>query len=301
MLFSIIIPVYNVKKYLRHCLDSVLKQSYSDWEAVCVNDGSTDGSDVILKEYSEKDPRFRVITQTNQGLSSARNAGIEKAKGDYILFLDSDDWFEKETLAQIEQSINDEDMVCFSGQRFFESDGVYNPSDRLVERQYSSGMEYYNDNSLLRRDFPFVCVVLRAYKREFLIENRLRFKEGIYHEDDLFTPLSCYYAHSVRTTNQCNYIYRVRASSITTTSDPKRLEDMMWIANELAAFFIPKTGFDKRVIYRAITHHYQLALMRAPKTNRNAMNELCNWALYYKVSRTKLRHRYNYLKNRFGL
>ena len=94
MLFSIIIPVYNVEKYLRDCLDSVLAQTYPDWEAVCVNDGSTDGSSVILEEYSSKDSRFKVFNQANGGLSLARNTGLDEAKGDYILFLDSDDWLE---------------------------------------------------------------------------------------------------------------------------------------------------------------------------------------------------------------
>ena len=301
MLFSIIIPVYNVEKFLRECLDSVLYQTCTDWEAICVNDGSTDGSDAILNEYSAKDMRFNVINKVNGGLSSARNIGFDAAKGDYVLFLDSDDWLETNALEVLAANMDNEDMLCFSGRRFFEADKSFQPSDQLQERHYPSGMEYYNDNALQRRDFAFVCVVLRAYRRMFLLENRLSFKEGIYHEDNLFTPLTCYYAHGVRTINECLYNYRVRESSITTTENPKRLKDLMGTANDLATFFISKTGFNKTVVYRAITHHYQAALTKAPQERRKDLRMLCDWKRYYIVSRTKTRHRLNFLKSKIGL
>lgn len=86
MKFSIIIPVYNVEKYLRQCLDSVLAQTYPDWEAICVNDGSTDSSPAILKEYADKDKRIKVIHQSNMGVSGARNTGIRESQGDYLFF-----------------------------------------------------------------------------------------------------------------------------------------------------------------------------------------------------------------------
>lgn len=297
MKFSIIIPVYNVEKFLRDCLDSVLHQTFADWEAVCVNDGSTDSSAAILAEFVKKDNRFKMIAKVNEGLSSARNTGIKEAKGDYILFVDSDDWLEPNTLETIAKALNDEDVLCFSGRRFFEETNSFNPADELPEKVYESGMDYYNENALLPRDFAFVCVVLRVYKRSFLLENNLRFEEGIFHEDNLFTPLICYYAKNVRVVNACLYNYRIRAHSITTTADLKRLKDLMGIANKLAAFFIPKQGFDKTVVCRAITHHYQVAFVETPNAEREEMKQLCDWKLYRKVSRTKLRHRWNYFRN----
>ena len=89
--FSIIIPVYNVAPYLRECLDSVLAQTFTDWEAICVDDGSTDGSGAILDEYAEKDRRFCLVRQENQGVGAARNVGLKQALGKYIVFLDADD------------------------------------------------------------------------------------------------------------------------------------------------------------------------------------------------------------------
>lgn len=298
MLFSVVIPVFNVERYLGDCLDSVLKQTCSDWEAICVNDGSTDGSAAILEDYQKKDNRIRVVTQPNGGLSSARNTGMAVAKGDYLLFLDSDDWLENDALQILARHLDGEDMLCFSGRRFSEETGLFNPTDQLAEKTYSSRMAYYNENALLPRDFAFVCVVLRTYKRSFLFGHNLCFMEGICHEDNLFTPKACFYAEKVSVINACLYNYRVRANSITTNEVLKHASDMMVIANELAAFFIPRQGFDKTVVYRAITHHYQVAFERASKKEIHQLGSLCDWQLYRKVSRTKLRHQMNHLKYR---
>lgn len=300
MKFSIIIPVYNVESYLRECLDSVLNQTFSDWEAICINDGSTDGSASILEEYAPKDSRFKNMNQPNGGLSAARNTGLKTAKGEYILFLDSDDWLESNALETIAKALNDEDVLCFSGRRFFEETNSFNPADELPEKVYGSGMDYYNENALLPRDFAFVCVVLRAYNREFLLSHELWFKEGIFHEDNLFTPLACYYAQQVKVINACLYDYRVRANSITTTGNVKRLRDLLETANALAAFFVSKQDLDKIIVYRAITHHFQAVFAKVHGEERKELKRLCDWRLYRKVSRTKLRHRLNYWKNRLG-
>ena len=94
---SVIIPIYNTEKYLRRCLDSINHQTYRDWEALCVNDGSTDGSRAILQEYADRDPRFKIIDKPNGGLSDARNAGLDAAIGEYINFVDSDDLIHPQT------------------------------------------------------------------------------------------------------------------------------------------------------------------------------------------------------------
>ena len=301
MRFSVVIPVYNVERYLRDCLDSVRRQSYTDWEAVCVNDGSTDGSATILEEYAANDQRFKVVVQPNGGLSAARNTGMAKAEGDYVVFLDSDDWLEDHALETLAKNLDDEDMLCFSGRRFFEETGEFHPVDQLAEKTYESGMAYYNENALQHRDFAFVCVVLRAYKRSFLVENGLCFKEGIFHEDNLFTPKACYYAARVGQIADCLYNYRVRTQSIMTTMGTKHSRDLMIVANELAGFFVPKSGFDKTIVYRALTHHYQRVFGDVPVTDRKKARQWCRWELYRKVSRTKLRHRVNFWKNRLAI
>lgn len=105
MKFSIIIPVYNVAPYLRECLDSVLAQTYTDWEAICVDDGSTDGSGAILDEYAAKDSRFRVIHQKNAGVSAARNVALQLVSGDWTCFVDADDCVEPCWLAAYYEAI----------------------------------------------------------------------------------------------------------------------------------------------------------------------------------------------------
>lgn len=301
MRFSIIIPIYNVSAFLPQCLDSVDRQSCRDFEVICVDDGSTDDSFAVAERVTVGKDNWHLIHQENQGLSCARNTGLACATGDYVLFLDSDDWLEPNALEVLSSNLNDEDMLCFSGRRFLEREGRFQLPDWLEKRHYASGMDYYNDNALAHRDFAFVCVVLRLYKRSLLIENGLRFKDGILHEDDLFTPQACCYARNVRVIDDCLYNYRVRANSITTTGSKKRVVDLMSTANELAAFFLSKEGFDKTVAYQSITHHYQVVFSEVASEERKKIRRMCDWRFYRKVSRTKLRHRVNYLRNRLGI
>lgn len=299
MRFSIIVPVYNVELYLRECLDSVLNQTFADWEAICVNDGSTDGSASILDEYASKDERIVVVAQSNAGTAAARNMGMRAAKGDYIFFLDSDDWLESNALQSIADQLDGGDVLCFSGRRFVEESNDYRPADQLPEKQYVSGMGYYNDNALLPRDFAFVCVVLRVYKRSFINKHKLYFDDDVSYEDNLWVPIVLYYAESVKAISDALYVYRVRAGSKMSEVSLARKKDLLKVANRLAAFFIPKQGFEKNVVYRAITHHYQSVFAYASKEEKKEIRRLCDWHSYRVVSRTKLRHRVNYWKNRW--
>ena len=298
MKFSIVIPVYNVEHYLRECLDSVLSQTYSDWEAICVNDGSTDGSSVILEEYAAKDSRFRMISQKNAGTAAARNTGLKVAKGDYIFFLDSDDWIENHALQILADNLNSEDVLCFSGKRYFEAANTFNPADELTEKQYRRGMDYYNDNALLARDFAFVCVVLRVYNRAFLIQNEIFFDADVSYEDNLWVPIMLYQARSIKVITDSLYVYRVREGSKMQEVSLKRKKDLLKVANALAEFFIPKEGFDKTMVYRAITHHYQAVFEDVSKEEKMELSRLCDWSSYRRVSQTKFRHQMNFVLNK---
>ena len=298
MLFSVIIPVFNVEKYLQACLNSVLGQTYPDWEAICVNDGSTDGSLAILEENAAKEERIKIIDQPNAGTATARNTGIRSAQGDYIFFLDSDDWLEPDTLEILAGRLHGEDILCFSGKRYFESTGEYHQADVLSEKTYHARMQYYTENALVPRDFAFVCVVLRVYNREFLMRNSLFFDDDITYEDNLWVPITLYYAQSVTVIPNVLYIYRIREGSKMQEVSLKRKMDMLRVANRLAAFFIPKDGFDKTVVYRAITHHYQSVFSCDSSMDRKELGRSCDWKKYQSVSRTKPKHLVNYLINR---
>lgn len=284
---SIIIPVYNVEQYLKACLDTVVAQNYSDFEVICINDGSTDGSKSILDEYAAKYSNISIIHQENKGLSAARNAGIRAAKGDYIFFLDSDDWIEPDTLKMLTEKQNGEDLLCFNGRRYFEDGTTETPDAGIVEDRLT-GWEYYNKYALVSRKFHFVCTVLRLYRREYLLKNNLFFKEGIYHEDNLFTPLACYYAKSVKVIPDILYVYRIREGSITQTTNVQRLFDMITVANKLSAFFIPLSGIDKRTVYREIAGEYFKGFMSEERKiygrNDSELIQKINWESYRTVS-----------------
>lgn len=281
--FSIIIPVFNVENYLHQCLDSVIEQDFDNYEVICVNDGSTDESPQILKEYEQKYNQIKVIHQTNKGLSAARNRGINASKGDYILFLDSDDWLETNALSILKKNLSDEDLLCFSGSLFYEDSGLL-----IKDSGYSdtnlSGWEYYNKYVTKPVKFHFVCVVLRLYRRDYLFKNKLFFKEGIFHEDNLFTPLACYFANKVSVINESLYVYRQRVGSIMGDTTFKRLQDLIETVNYLAEFFSNKVGMEKKYIYKYLASAY-ISAFSVEKTlvygNRDAeISRLINWRLF---------------------
>lgn len=294
MRFSIIIPVYNVEDYLRECLDSVLGQTFTDWEAVCIDDGSTDDSAAILSEYAARDSRFRIITQPNGGLSAARNTGLDHAQGDYILFLDSDDWIEINALEILNKALPTThcplptiDFLCFNGH-------YTDTLDVLTPESHLTGWDYYNRHALEHREFPFVCVVLRCYRRVFLVENGLRFRKGILHEDNHFTPRVCLAAKEVSVIPDTLYHYRRRPGSIMGTRSLRSKESLILIANELSDFFSKETNIEKNTIYRVLTQYYQMAFINNTREeDRKLLNQI-NWHCYHRVSSTKLRHRIQY-------
>lgn len=285
--FSIVIPVYNVAQYLMQCIDSVLNQTYVCFEAICINDGSTDNSLSVLNNYAKADNRVKIINQENKGLSAARNAGIRAAKGDYIFFLDSDDWLEPNTLNVLHDAIDGEDMISFNGRRYFE-DGTIETPDKGIKEKELTGWDYYNKYALVSRKFHFVCVVLRLYRRHFLLENRLNFEEGLLHEDNLFTPVACYYAGRVKVIPDILYVYRIRSGSITQTKSKKHILDTVSVANKLAAFFIPLSGIDKRTVYREIAGEYFKGFMPEDRQiygkNDRELIQKINWESYRAVS-----------------
>lgn len=219
---SVIIPVYNVETYLEECVDSVTNNSLKDIEIICVDDGSTDGSLQILKKLAEKDNRIKIISKENGGLSSARNAGLKAAAGEYVLFLDSDDYIEPRALEYLysEAKAADLDQLFFSARPFYENaDSVDIYVDYTRKAKYNgvmTGREMFvimSENA----DFkPSAC--LQMNKRAFLAENGITFIEGIIHEDNPFTVLCLFFSERVRYDDIDLYNRRLRENSIMTGS-----------------------------------------------------------------------------------
>ncbi len=288
MRFSVVIPVYNVEDYLDDCLSSLQSQDYTDFEVICVNDGSTDRSREILSEWESRFPQMKVIDRENGGLSAARNTGLEAATGDYVLFVDSDDWVESTMLKRVTEEVDDTDILCFACRR---SDN--NTYDTLFHEQ-SDGWNYYNRHALEHREVPFVCVWQRCYRRGFLEENNLRFREGILHEDNEFTPRACLKSKRVKVIPDVLYNYRIRSGSIMTTRGLRSKESLITIGNELSALFAKEDGIDKTIVYQALTQCYQMAFIANTREEDRKLKQLVDWRCYRRVSRTKPRHSINY-------
>lgn len=216
--FSIIIPVYNVASYLRDCLDSVLAQKYTDWEAICVDDGSTDGSGAILDEYAARDSRFRVIHQANTGVSTARNAALNIVCGEWISFVDSDDWLKDNYLEEFVIA-EDKADVNFFDVNFNYSSGVI----KSICIDSHGGVEGQDKNDLIRtllRNDSGVNSLGYTWNKFFngdLIRNNgLRFIEGLScSEDELFTFDALRCSHSIASKPLSGYCYRWTNSGLT--------------------------------------------------------------------------------------
>ena len=295
MKFSIVVPVYNVETYLEQCLESLQAQNCQDFEVVCVNDGSTDNSRGILARWGEHFPQMKVIDRENGGLSAARNTGLKEAKGDYVVFVDSDDWVEPMMLSRLAAELNGEDMLCYACRR------TDNEKADVLRKEQSKGWDYYNRHALEHREVAFVCVWQRCYRRQFLLDNNLWFREGILHEDNQFTPRACMKAQSVKVIPDVLYNYRVRPGSIMTTRGLRSKESLILIANELSALFEKEVNIEKTVVYQALTQYYQMAFLENDHEAICHLRHLVDWELYWKVSRTKLRHRWNFLRNKCNL
>ena len=226
-MISIIIPVFNTEKYVRECLESVLNQTISNYEIICIDDSSEDKSLQIVNEYMMSDSRIRLIeNKTNKGLSAVRNCGIRNAKGKYILFLDSDDLMREDALEMISDraELYGADIVQFDYHHLFE-EGV-NVWYREPKGNYHglegvySGKEFFIE--LITNHIFEGQVCFRLFRRDFLLENGLFFYEGILHEDYLFSFLCFMSAQKVVCCDQDLYTYRKHPKGITNRKDLAR-------------------------------------------------------------------------------
>ena len=286
---SFIVPVYNVERYLDECLQSLFRQKGSEYEIICINDGSNDACRLLLSEWEQKSSQVRVIDRENGGLSAARNTGLEAATGEYVVFVDSDDWVESTMLSRLASEVDGTDMICFACRR------TDNNTYDILKPESNNGWDYFNQHALESRIVPFVCVWQRCYRREFLLENSLRFREGILHEDNEFTPRACLKAKAVKVIPDVLYNYRVRPGSIMTTRGLKNKESLIIIGNELSKQFANESGINRTIVYRALTQYYQMAFTNNTKDEDRHLKQLIDWNCYRRVSRTKLRHYRNYL------
>ncbi len=255
---SIIIPVYNVEKWLNKCVESVLQQTYENLEIILINDGSADNSGTICDYYGSKDSRVTVIHNQNSGLSVTRNIGMKQATGDYIMFLDSDDYIlDNNIISNFVEILNKDksDFIYSSYCRFNDED-----EDVITEvlplNISQSDLNQLNGIEalalLIKENSYHHAAYLKICRSDFLINNKLFFKENIYHEDSEWTPRLFYFAHKVSLYKGNYYMRRMREDSIMTTKNEKNITkkicDTLMIANELSKFYLQLNQSGEREI-----------------------------------------------------
>ncbi|OME82139.1 hypothetical protein BK120_15825 [Paenibacillus sp. FSL A5-0031] len=231
---SVIVPVYNVENDLQRCVESILNQSLNGIEIILINDGSTDKCPQMCDEYARIDPRVKVVHKTNGGLSDARNYGLKESRGEYILFIDSDDYVNKEACVTLYSSAIEKDLDIVIGDaiRIEGSSISYLEHNDISLDRVMTGKEFLKQQLL--RNSMHMATWLNLYKRNFLIDNYLFFKKGIYHEDEQWTPRVFIKASRVMYLNFKFYNYIIREGSITTKKDlSKNGIDLINTCNEL--------------------------------------------------------------------
>ncbi len=221
---SVVIPVFNTGDYLHETIASICNQTLRGIEIICINDGSTDNSLEILKQWAEKDERISVWTQENAGLSCTRNSGIELAKGKYVYFMDSDDILEKDALETLYGKASEEnlDVIFFDADVFYDEPELKDSSPSFNYRRGRSYDSVYSGQDLFtelynnKEYFPSACLYMS--RREYLTENGMKFHPGIIHEDNAFTFAAIINAEKVSHVNKAFFLRRVRGNSIMTAT-----------------------------------------------------------------------------------
>lgn len=229
---SLIIPVYNVEKYLEKCLNSCVEQDIpiESYEIIVINDGTKDNSLSIIKRFKEKFQNIKIYSQENQGLSAARNKGLSLAKGEYVWFIDSDDWIENNCLKKVITKCFEEKL-----------DALAIRSANIINGKPVSKPKFTNSSLLPGKDAMLnvgfnVCVPFTIYRRKFLEDNSLFFYIGIFHEDCEFSPRAYYLAEKVSTLNDLLYFVNYNPTSITRTVNPKKSSDLIKVCISLSEF-----------------------------------------------------------------
>lgn len=248
-LFSIVVPIYNVEGYLNECLDSVVVQTFSDFECIMVNDGSTDHSEVIARQYVNRDCRFAIYSQENQGLSSARNTGIQHSNGKYVVFLDSDDFIKSTALEKLAEIVEKEqpDVIVSS------SIAYYDDSRKLIPREWNIPEKWNCQGQLLDIISDSPNFVLAAWclvvKRAYLLKKQLMFYPHLKHEDELWVPQAIINAKKIAINPNPYYCGRCeRVGSITQTPNIRKSFDKIFIVDELIRFAEKQSDENKKYI-----------------------------------------------------
>lgn len=293
-LVSIIVPIYNVELYLRECLNSILNQSYTNFELIGVNDGSTDASLAILEHYARNDHRIKSFSQDNQGLSGARNTGLAYAKGQYVLFVDSDDIVDTRLVESCVEALENTaaDLVIFEHAKFEDGQTATTHFRKELPETKLSALSFLQTT----KDLPtstWYPVCFYAYTRTLLETHGLRFQKGIYHEDILFTPMALSYAKTIAILPKVLYYYRQRIGSITNDTNKlvKSLQDHLYIAQQLLNFSQTLVNQEKkRAILPIVAQRFQFVIEKSKKLSSKLEQDVYKTSIQSLKAQRQLLH-----------
>ena len=265
---SIIVPVYQVEKYIRQCVDSILAQTFSDFELILVDDGSRDKSGQICDEYAGLDERVKVIHKENGGLSDARNKGMDRASGNYFMFVDSDDYIAPTMIECLYESIMNEnaDIAVCNYLYYFENDRSKNSATN-IKSEVLSGAEIFYKRKNERNYGIWTVAWNKLYKSE--VFGNIRFRFGKYHEDEFWANDIYQMDIKVVTIPECLYYYRQRDNSIMGKKNFARNIDILEALQERLAVYLKKPEYSGQA-YRVLV--YSLEYLEESKrliTNRD--------------------------------
>lgn len=218
---SIIIPVYNTEKYIERCISSLVNQTLKDIEIICVNDGSTDSSGVILQELAQKDKRIKIIDQQNLKQGVARNNGTKIATGEYIGYVDSDDWVDLEFYEKLYNSAKKYDAEIALGTNVRIGKGKTKKRLNLEKEEVFVSIQEKFD---VCNQYKNPCPTNKIYKANMLTKYDIVWPEGVYCEDKLFTIKAVYYANKIVTVPEVNYYYYRNPTSTVNSKNKKHLK-----------------------------------------------------------------------------
>ena len=238
MKVTAVVSIYNAQDYLDTCIQSILKQTLKDIQIVLVNDGSTDTSYEICERYRALDTRIEVIHKQNGGLSSARNAGLKSVRGEYVIFIDSDDYLSENALETLYSVAKKDNLDILSGKVQCER------NNEIVEGEYKWNSEIQYNHVYKGKDFIqqtqydgiLPMIWLNVYKTSFLKTNHLTFMEGVYHEDSQFTPRAIYLADKIEYIDYIHYHQLLSLNSIMRSKNIKKCFDLITVSKSLYEF-----------------------------------------------------------------
>lgn len=263
--FSIIVPIYKVEKYVSQCIESILNQTFKDFEILCVDDCGNDNSIKIVEKYAEKDSRIKIFYQDkNKGVGAARNLALDNAKGEFIFCVDSDDWIEKETLKKLLDAFeySDTESVWFDGYRYYEESNSFQETPIY---NLSSGFVHLTPDNTA--SFPDMCG-MKAYKTSSIKKYNIHWPENIRFDEDGHFYFRYYTYHKkVYIINDCLYNYRIREGSTVSNflAGGYAAEDLLKTIKEIRNFFIEQNLYDE----------YKITLIKLAQNRIKMIQESC--------------------------